>query len=301
MCIAIIAWLVALAKLYLPWGLSMKNIQLAIVALCFGFPLSSKAVSYIPWYFETIEYQSGASSIEMGKSPAVYILNTATNGVAISNISYSFLLSGQVPGAYVPVNFSGQFGLVFEGDQPRQGGNWSQARFAISAYDGDQLPNANFRGEGLVLDARCGAHIEGGGCGATSGTLPTSNYEQSGASFIDVQFSSVGAASLSGTFSGTIFAPTDSLGYSKGSVFLGAVAGSGNALKSLTFIDPHFEIDPVWLADHPATAFLLPNGVGNQLTQNPLAPVPEPASGWMLAGGLALLFAAKQRKRGLRS
>lgn len=271
----------------------MKNFCLTLAFLFSSLPLAAAAVNYTPFYSERVNYQSGASTITMGKSPAVYIFGTATNGVVGGEISYSFLLSGAPANSYVPIQFTGQFGLIFQGDVPSTGGYWSGTRFAVSAYNGDQLPNDKFLGEGLLFEARCGVHIDGGGCGFGSGALPVSNYEQSGNSFIEVAVENAGNASIGGKFTGIIFAPTDSQGYSKGSVNLSTQTGSGTNLMSSTFLDPHFEIASDWLASHPQMAFALPAGIGNELAVNPLSPVnpvPEPGSTALFLLGLGLLL-----------
>ena len=244
---------------------------------------SASAVSYTPFYYQMIEYQSGNSTIIFGKDPAVYISASASNQASVvGTIGYSFLISGGPANSFVPIDFMGNFSLLHQGNQP--GGNrWSQARFAIAASDYVDLGNGMVRGAGLLLTASCNQQA-GGGCGSTQGMLPGSNYVQTGESFITTTYYGIGAASLSGLFSGVLYAPTDSLGQARGSVNLLAAAGSYTTQASTTFLDPHFEINAAWLANNPGAAFTLPAGVGNEVV-----PVPEPAT-WLLAlGGLAFL------------
>lgn len=269
----------------------MKKFYLSLTMLLMCFPFTAKASAYYPWYTER-PYVSGAATIEMGKAPAVYVFANASNGVSEGEISYSFLVTGGPTSSYVPLQFQGQFGLNFQYPIQYQGGNWSETRFAAGAADYDQLANGNFRGEGVLFDARCGAGVVDGACSANWGQLPVSNYEANRKSYINVIFDHVAEHSLSGTFFGTIFAPTDSEGYSIGSVNLLAHAGSGSA-----FIDPHFEILSSWLLNNANSSFSLPAGVGNELASNPLSPVPEPGSAAMLLLGLGLLATGKRAYR----
>jgi hypothetical protein len=274
-------------------GNLVKTYAIAIAA-AFAALISSAAgaVTYTPFYSQRIGYQDGGSTIVFGKDPAVYISETASSNTSVNGtISYSFLINGGPANSFVPMDFLGNFSLVFQGDQPGVpgGGRWSQALFAIDASDSVYL-DANHleRGAALTMDASC--NLAGFGCSSTQGMAPVSNYIDTGESFISTSYYGSGAASLSGIFSGILYAPTDSLGQSSGSVVLFAAAGSGNAYgtwtypASTTFLDPHFEINANWLASHPDTTLALPPGVGNATV-----PVPEPAT-WALALlGMAVL------------
>jgi MYXO-CTERM domain-containing protein len=272
----------------------VKTYAVAIAA-AFAALISSAAgaVTYTPFYSQRIGYQDGGSTIVFGKDPAVYISETASSNTSVNGtISYSFLINGGPANSFVPMDFLGNFSLVFQGDLPGYGqGRWSQAQFSIEASDSVYL-GANYleRGAALVMDASCNMQSDGG-CSTTSlGMLPVGNYIDTGESFISSSYYSRGAASLSGIFSGVLYAPTDALGQSSGTVTLFAAAGSGspsgtgNFPASTTFLDPHFEINANWLASHPETTLALPPGVGNATV-----PVPEPAP-WALALlGLAVL------------
>lgn len=64
------------------------------------------------------------------------------------------------------------------------------------------------------------------------------------------------------------------------------------------YIDPFFEIDPVWAATHPGYSLTFDPGVGDGMP-GAIAPVPEPATIALLAGGLIAL--AGKRRRSARA
>lgn len=276
----------------------MKLASLAIVAVLATYSSTALAINYVPFYRESIGFNSGPeTSIEFGKHPVVYMAATAANNSTVrGEIGYSFLISGGPANSFVPVTFEGNFSVSFQSDVGVGGGRWSQARFAIGASDRVFLPDNTFRGAALQLDAQC----RWGGCTSILGKLPTSNYTDNGTSSITVDFEYSGATSLWGSFHGTLYAPTDSLGQSAGSVGLVAAAGS-HSFKSTTYIDPHLEIDPAWLATNGGSQIVLPTGVGNEIMDNPFAsPVPEPHTFWLAMLGLPVLGLAR-RARGRRS
>jgi hypothetical protein len=72
-------------------------------------------------------------------------------------------------------------------------------------------------------------------------------------------------------------------------VLLGAATDySGLDLNLYAFADPSFEIDP---------SFVLPEGVSIDIQRiTNVAPVPLPASGWLLVSGFAALGALRRRR-----
>ena len=101
----------------------------------------------------------------------------------------------------------------------------------------------------------------------------------------------------SGSFSGSFMASAGStfsvvLGAFVGRVFRDVGPGPASA-----YIDPYFEIDPVWAAAHGGYSLLFEPGVGNGMPGS-ITAVPEPETFVLMAAGLALL---RWRMRARRS
>lgn len=165
-------------------GNTVPNQTILVLAAAL-ISFSASARTYAPHYQESIDYRNGEASIIFGKYPSVYISETARNQSSVTgSISYSFLASGGPANSYVPIDFTGRFALVFQGDHPGGGGRWSQASFSIGASDYIDLGNNIYRGDGLRSNTFCNGQLGAGGCSVTAGQSPASNYIQSGNSFM---------------------------------------------------------------------------------------------------------------------
>jgi PEP-CTERM motif len=93
----------------------------------------------------------------------------------------------------------------------------------------------------------------------------------------------------SGTFSGSFFAATGStlsvvLSAFAGRIFSDAAPGAASA-----YIDPFFQIDPIWAESHSGYSLQFEAGVGNG-APDATSPVPEPETVVLMAAGLAVLL-----------
>ena len=199
-----------------------------------------------------------------------------------AGISYPFTVTGPRPG-FVPVRFAGTTAgtLTSLGEPTRLYGHVGTS-IRITA-------------EGIANTF--------GAVGTQIGTAP--GYYASNAGMVNLGWGSrapyvVDYTSYASTWewgaelftgqSGTVILTTDTTGGTTGSLRPGQVFTSSTASST---IDPFIFIDPQWLASNPGYAIVVDADVGNTPA------VPEPATGWLFAGGLAgLAFVVRGARRG---
>lgn len=110
-----------------------------------------------------------------------------------------------------------------------------------------------------------------------------------------VNYSQPDQYSINGSFVGHINISTNESGFAEANVSLIArtILNTGNSVFfASSLIDPHIEIDPIFLANNPGATFLIAEGVGNAVS-----PVPLPGAVWLLGSGLIALFGFNASRR----
>lgn len=232
---------------------------------------------------------AGLAAITFASTPAPYVYATATataSSTAVAGeLQYDISVTGPAL-SYVPIRFRGNFDLAID------------SSFA-GAYVGFglQLGAGGIGSQSVSFDTRCDGSSIMSRCIASTwlGGVP-----ENLSSIAFVSEPSAGNANLGtglrGSFSGSLMAPTDADGISRGLVSLFANAGTVGGFGGGTtwaYIDPEFLVDAAYLAEHPETLLSLPSGVGNDVATRP---VPEPGAAGLMAGGLAALLLALRRR-----
>lgn len=104
-----------------------------------------------------------------------------------------------------------------------------------------------------------------------------------------------GSMKVFGTFKGTTLVSTNADGHGAGTVNMVAQGtiwmSEGKSLGGRSFVDPHLEIAPDFLAANPGSTLTITAGVGNQV-----ASIPEPSTYSLMFVGLGSLVMAARRR-----
>lgn len=235
---------------------------------------------------------SAKGVIEFASAPAPYVYvqvqASGMNAYLGGGLKYSFDVSGPA-NSFVPLNFSANFNL----------GNSSWLMHSDVSFNAYAMPRGLFSGPSVNAGITCGyqrlcRQDHANAYGGTASSVQVNIQGSSG--IVDANGSVYGLTTAYGTITGTLMAPTNALGESAGVVDIRAFASVtvGITPASWAFIDPKFEVAPDYLVLNPSAALQILPGVGNE---SALMPVPEPASVWLMAGGVLGLFAALRRRK----
>jgi hypothetical protein len=192
-------------------------------------------------------------------------------------MTYNFTVAAQ-PFTAVPINFSGLFA---SSTTPASAGYGAFTSFDIQTVNSSVFTNSSFAS---FFRGDCGAPICLQYTTSTNTTYTSTQLDLS---------------QVSGSFQGTLNMLTGASGSVTGSVQILASAGVNVFFvpaSATAFIDPHLEIDSMFLAANPGASLSITAGVGNAISA-----VPEPATyALTLAGLVGLTVAAKRRRLGLQ-
>lgn len=234
------------------------------------------------------------STVETDSSPVPYILARsnvyAPNGENLTRITGSLLYSFDVFGpssSLIPVKYQAKLGMSGQ-DLLQQGGQYPglqlQARSSISISV--QNPNgASTTGISYAAD-----------CRNRQCSTPVDEARGNSALFDEVKYT---PDSYNVNLNGSIFMLTDSTGHARADIVLAVatsafknIFNSQITFRSTAYADPYFYIDPAWLADHPGSSLIIPEGVGNQVSS-----VPVPTAAWLFGSGLLGLLGLKRQRQ----